>query len=188
MYVKKTYIRAYKTWKTFGNYDVIINMLSQILLMELQSNMKFRDCQWRIFDTLKALFLKVFPITRYLWLDIVHLDVWERRIQHVVDVALVTITEYIARTVTSGNVSHPEDEAMGSLVFWSAIRALILVSPEDLEADPSTDKTNNPFGQFKRWLWKKKKSIDIIHRATKSCVPDQTAIAKTVVYEKENWE
>ncbi len=71
----------------------------------------------------------------------------------------MTITEYIARisghmTVTSGNVSHPEDEAMGSLVFWSAIRALILVSPEDLEADPSTDKKHT-FGQFKRWLWKK---------------------------------
>lgn len=54
----------------------------------------------------------------------------------------------------------------------------------------------HPFGQFKKCLWEKKKkkrektSIDIqyIHRATKSCVPDQTDIAKTLVYEKENWE
>jgi len=52
----------------------------------------------------------------------------------------MAITEHMSRisghmTITSGNVSHPEDEAIGSLVFWSAMRALILVSSDDLEAD-----------------------------------------------------
>lgn len=69
----------------------------------------------------------------------------------------MTITEHMARisghmTVTSGNVSHPEDKAMGSLVFWSALRALILVSSEDLEADQikkEKKKKDHPFGQFK---------------------------------------
>ncbi len=75
----------------------------------------------------------------------------------------MTITARISghMTVTSGNVNHPEDEAMGSLVFWSAIRALILVSPEDLEADPSTDIKNTPLGSSKNGFKKKKKtSID----------------------------
>lgn len=75
----------------------------------------------------------------------------------------MAITEHMAgisghMTVTSGNVSHPEDEAIVSLVFWSAIRALILVSSEDLEADQI--KKNHPFGQFKRYT--------SIRRATKS--------------------
>jgi len=64
----------------------------------------------------------------------------------------MAITEHMSRisghmTITSGNVSHPEDEAIGSLVFWSAMRALILVSSEDLEADHT--HTHTPLGSSK---------------------------------------
>lgn len=74
-------------------------------------------------------------------------------------------------TVTSGNVSHPEDEAMGSLMFWSSIRALILVSPEDLEADPNTDKKTPLWAVQKVTLEKEKLCgqpsfpLTYIHRA-----------------------
>ncbi len=118
--------------------------------------------------------LAVCHITFIFYFHIVNLDVWERRIRHVVDVALMTITARISghMTVTSGNVNHPEDEVMGSLVFWSAIRALILVSPEDLEADPSTDIKNTPLGSSKNGFKKKQKKhpSTYIHRATKYCV------------------
>lgn len=70
-------------------------------------------------------------------------------------------------TVTSGNVSHPEDEAMGSF---------ILVSSEDLEADQI--KTT-PLGSSKGNMMFGGENVHFpidIHRVTKSCVPGQAHI------------